>query len=148
MKTYVLMLAKYFPNNHHKAGLATCFKDKIDKGIKIHTIRANYPLWKNRISRVQKGEAIISIRQWEGKPYRSKQIEVKILRKEDGVGIEKITLPPTGELATVLKSFVKLDENDGLTLLDWMNWFEHYERNKPLAIIHFTPFRYNLNNDC
>lgn len=144
MKTYVLMLSKFFPMSHYKAGKETSFKEMVLKGKKIHTIRANYPLWAKRIKQVQAGNAIISLRQWEGPPYRSKQIVITDLTKESGIGIEKISLPSIGNLSVVLKVYPELDSNDGLSRLDWMNWFEHYERNKPMAIIHFTPFRYNI----
>lgn len=142
MKTYVLMLSKYFPMSHHKAGKETNFKTKIEEGSKIHTIRANYPLWEKRIREVHDGEALISLRQWEGRPYKSKQVEITRLTKADGVGIEVLNLPATGSLASVLDVYNELDTNDGLSRLDWMNWFESYERNKPMAIIHFTAFRY------
>lgn len=145
MKTYVLMLSKYFPLNHYRGGQETGFKKKLITGIKIHTIRANYSLWKDRVKEVQEGKALISLRQWEGKPYRSKQTELLQLTKDNGVGIEKFSLPSIGNLATVLKVYPDLDKNDGLSQLDWMNWFEGYDRNKPMAIIHFTPFRYNKN---
>lgn len=32
--------------------------------------------------------------------------------------------------------------NDGLSLSDWREWFKGYDLTKPMAIIHFTPFRY------
>ena len=32
--------------------------------------------------------------------------------------------------------------NDGLTLKDWDDWFSDYDKTEPLAIIHFTKFRY------
>ena len=143
MKTYVLMLAKYFPLYHYRAGKETGFKDKLLEGKKIHTIRSNYPLWSKRIKEVQTGEALISIRQWAGKPYKSKQIEIAKLFKENRLGIESFIIPEIGELATVLDHYEGIDSNDGLSRLDWMNWFEHYERNKELAIIHFTDFRYS-----
>ena len=40
--------------------------------VKLHTIRANYPLWEKRIKDIQEGHAVLSVRQWSGKPYRSK----------------------------------------------------------------------------
>ena len=33
-------------------------------------------------------------------------------------------------------------QNDGLSLEDWLSWFKNYDHTKPLAIIHFTNFRY------
>ena len=35
-----------------------------------------------------------------------------------------------------------LAKNDGLSFNDWFYWFEKYDLSKPLAIIHFTKFRY------
>lgn len=78
MKTYVLTLSKVFPKTHKRAGEPTdfelLFKDN-NYFDKIHTIRANYPLWKQRISEIQAGRAVLSVRQWTGNPYRSKQVE-------------------------------------------------------------------------
>ena len=148
MKTYILTLAKHFPLCHHRAGEPTEFKEKFLNGEKIHTIRSNYGLWKARVKEVQNGTAVISVRQWKDKPYRSEQITICELNKDSGLGIEKISLPSLGNLGIVLKLYPDLDKNDGLSCLDWINWFEHYERNKPLAIIHFTPFRYeNIKNN-
>ena len=105
MKTYVITLSKRFPTGHNRAGEPTHFWEKFIKGRdnysciyrdfwettipKIHTIRANYPLWKKRIAEVERGEACLSIRQWTGKPYRSKQVEIARLTKEEGVGIQR-----------------------------------------------------------
>lgn len=74
-KTYVLMLSEFFPKTHNKAGMPTEFKEKVLNKKKIHTIRANFPLWEKRIKEVQEGRAVLSIRQWTGEPYRSKQVE-------------------------------------------------------------------------
>ena len=32
--------------------------------------------------------------------------------------------------------------NDGLSFEDWENWFKNYDLAQPMAIIHFTKFRY------
>lgn len=142
MKIYIIMLARVFPKGHIRQGEPTEFREKLLSGSKIHTIRTNYPLWKKRIEEVQNGEACISIRQWQDKPYRSKQIEVARFTKEDGVGVECVLLPPVGQLALTLENFPELNTHDGLSRIDWMSWFENAPRNQPLPIIHFTPFRY------
>lgn len=142
MKTYVIMLSRVFPKGHIRQGEPTEFREKLLSGSKKHTIRTNYPLWKKRIEEVQNGEAYISIRQWQDKPYRSKQIEIARFTKENGVGIECITLPPIGQLSACLDSFPELNTHDGLSRIDWMSWFENAPRNQPLPIIHFTHFRY------
>ena len=142
MKTYVIMLSKVFPKGHRREGEPTGFMEKLLLGEKIHTIRTNYTLWEQRIKKVQNGEACISVRQWEDKPYRSKQIEIARFTKEDGVGIEALWLQPIGQMDWTLAAYPQLDTNDGLCREDWLSWFENAPRGKALPIIHFTPFRY------
>lgn len=93
MKTYVITLSQVFPTWHKRAGEPTKFRaaflsgqtcSKCKKrnhamctsecfsGLKIHTIRANYPLWLKRITEVQQGKAVLSVRQWSGKPTLKK----------------------------------------------------------------------------
>lgn len=176
MKTYVITLSKRFPVGHERAGKSTMFKDKFLLGIscpdcsteqdlsgknislcnscqracmqsKIHTIRANYPLWEKRIAEVERGDACLSIRQWTGKPYRSKQEEIASLTASDGIGIQMLSFAP---LYTLAAPFVNgrriatntLASNDGLRDADWREWFMHYDLTQPMAIIHFTKFRY------
>ncbi len=144
-KTYVLTLSEFFPKTHSKAGMPTNFKEKFLKKEKLHTIRANYPLWEKRIRDVQDGRAILSIRQWTGKPYASKQVEFALLTKDSGVGIQRVEF--TNDLAECViegnhHSYVYVAKNDGLRPDDWLDWFSGYDFSKPLAIIHFTKFRY------
>lgn len=159
MKTYVITLSRYFLAAHSKAGEPTNFRDAFNAGQvfnrgsectylrpKLHTIRANYPLWENRIKEVQDGKAMLSIRQWTSKPYRSKQIEIARLTAENGVGIERLEFA-NGKLGMPRIGIVyqrkhELARNDGLTLDDWQEWFRGYDLSKPMAIIHFTKFRY------
>ena len=159
MKTYVITLSRCFLANHKRAREETHFKEKFILGqgltdydtpsmAKLHTIRANYPLWEKRIREVQDGNAVLSVRQWTGKPYRSKQVEIAQLTAENSVGIQKLCFPnrltawidyPEKRLSVDFKYLAK---NDGLSLADWCDWFRHYDLSKPLAIIHFTKFRY------
>lgn len=144
MKTYYLTLSKVFPSTHAKAGMNTCFEEKL-RVYKLHTIRANYEFWKKRFEKIEKGEACLSIRQWSGKPYRSKQVEIARLTREDGIGIERLMFDKSLLLPHVNYKPVgigNLANNDGLSLDDWKEWFKGYDLSKPLAIIHFTPFRY------
>lgn len=174
MKTYVLTLSKYFLSSHPRAGEPTMFADAFNARqrawqskpqnraqckmeyppntkIKIHTIRANFELWERRIAEVQDGVAILSIRQWSGKPYRSKQIEIARLTAKDGVGIQKLWFYHPYDLKSTHVShnhipYQMLAENDGLTTEDWLKWFGYSPLSiaplQPMAIIHFTPFRY------
>ena len=145
-KTYVLMLSEVFPKMHIRAGEPTGFRGKFLSGKKIHTIRANYPLWEKRIKEVQEGQAVLSIRQWTGKPYCSKQVEIAKLTTTNGVGVQKLEFIDNNiyfpKIGYALISDSKLSSKDGLTLDDWREWFKGYDLSKPMAIIHFTKFRY------
>jgi hypothetical protein len=173
--TYVLSVSQRFPTTHKKKGEPTGFVPKIYMNktignldidylgedekriiqeatksywmfVKRHTIRGNYDLWKKRIAKVEKGEAIISIRIWSDKPYKSKQIEVFQLSNKNGVGIQQIQLSkemlknPNSLFYSHTLNEVAL--NDGLDYKDFYDWFDGYDFTEPMAIIHFTPFRY------
>jgi hypothetical protein len=185
MKTYVLTVSRNFPKTHSKAGKSTFFISQIRHSTcnhlavsgskigmccqncdyefecaitkKIHTIRSNAKLWEKRISEIQKGNAILSIRYWSDKPYSSKQVEICQLDKNSGIGtqflyFDSVTLcegKETPLYATVYEPFKykfspnlkDLASNDGLSVEDFKEWFK-----KPLLgdflIIHFTSFRY------
>lgn len=179
-KAYVLMLSEVFPKTHNKAGMPTGFKVKFSLGQgcpdcnetqdlsfehisnctgcmrtflfpKLHTIRANYPLWGKRISDIQAGKAVLSVRQWNGKPYRSKQVEIARLTADNGIGIQKLSFYKDKDGVPSLKFFdidgkyidrEILANNDGLSKEDWQEWFSCYDLSKPMAVIHFTKFRY------
>ena len=160
MKTYVITLSRYFPVKHSKAGEPTQFRDAFYAGMvfnrgseslyvrpKLHTIRANYPLWEKRIKEVQEGKAFLSVRMWSGKPYWSKQIEIARLTAANGVGIQRLRFLGDNFNGGYIRNGVYpsdkiLAKNDGLSLADWEEWFRDYDLSKPLAIIHFTKFRY------
>lgn len=145
MKTYVIILSEKFPTTHPRKGQETDFRRLFLNGNKIHTIRANFPLWEKRIAQIQKGEAVLSVRQWTGKPYQSKQVEIARLTAEDGVGIQELKLTDLSKPTTINGQQIELPmlaKNDGLGFNDWFRWFEKYDLSKPLAIIHFTKFRY------
>jgi len=120
---------------------------------KIHTIRSNYELWSKRIAEVSAGNAILSLRQWTGSPYNfkrdgSKPVEFLRLTAEDGVGIQLLKfcegsayIFENGRAETHV--FIeKLSLGDGLSVEDFKAWFKNYELDKPMAILHFTKFRY------
>lgn len=167
MKTYVITLSQVFPTTHPKAGIPTGFQHKLQTALnrwkdhaftKLHTIRANYPLWAKRFEQIERGEACLSIRQWSGKPYASRQVEIARLTKEDGIGLQELTFYKDYRFVPAkyrLENYEidgkwhegdlsMLAENDGLTLADWKAWFSNpsYDLSKPMAIIHFTNFRY------
>lgn len=139
-KCYVLIISETFPKTHSKAGEKTGFFQNIMDGVKKHTFRGNYPLWKKRVDEIQAGRAYLSVRAWTGKPYASKQIE---LLNFDNVGIEKLD---DGSFVWLINDKVveytesDFAKNDGLETYDFIEWFE--KATYPLAIIHFTDFRY------
>lgn len=171
MKTYVLTLSQVFPVTHSKAGEPTNFEAAFNASsseppynagqetrngnpfpefVKLHTIRANYDLWAKRFAEIERGEARLAIRQWTGRPYNSKQKELAILKREDGIGIEKLWFDRENLYCPMITTDtfnysqvpLHLANNDGLSFEDWEEWFKGYDLSKPLAVIHFTKFRY------
>ena len=179
MKMYVITLSRVFPVKHPLAGKPTFFKTKLENAnvipfdesnrqpipdgqpqIKLHTIRENYPLWRKRFDEIEQGDACLSLREWTGKPYASKQIEIARLTDADGIGVQRLQfIPLNGDLGNFITSIDfrchrmpealnlahELASKDGLTFADWKEWFFgniKYDFRKPLAIIHFTKVRY------
>jgi len=159
MKKYVITLAKTFQKGHPKQGEETHFREhvlqaiesprdftgNIKYSVKVHTIRTNYPLWEKRIKEIQEGKAVLAIRQWSGLPYRSPQEDIIELTN---VGIQKLEFTRLGFSfrplidGNLYACFSSVARHDGLTYIDWLDWFEKVDITKPLAIIHFTNFRY------
>ncbi|MDM8174825.1 hypothetical protein FKG96_12600 [Olivibacter sp. LS-1] len=142
-KTYVLTTSKVFMKGHQRAGEPTGFRDKILSGEKIHTIRAGEH-WKKVVEEVNKGIAILSVREWTGKPYASKQDEYARFEKLGWQSFEISsygTIYIDGEYAN--PSYMGLiPSNDGLTTQDFISWFKTGTVEFSGGIIHFTDFRY------
>lgn len=154
MKTYVITLSKKFPGYHHRKGDQTYFESGIVMKRKKHTIRGNYAYWKKRIDAINRGEAILSVRQWIDKPYKQPgQIEIYVLKAGE-VGIQKCNVeilkdPEAGEYASIdinkmplfpNWSWQNVAQNDGLSPDDFIAWFK-----EPIidgCIIHFTDLTY------
>lgn len=122
---------------------------------KFHTCSANYDLWAKRMAEVQAGKAVIELCYWSDKPYRSKQVVFATLDKDSGCGVQSFRIAEWEDEEGVeragysidnrLKMSFVLDElakNDGLYLSDFKAWFKGYDLSQPMAIIHFTSFRY------
>lgn len=141
-------MSEKFPITHSRAGEPTYFIRSIKDGLKVHTIRNNYYLWKYRVNEVQSGRAIISLRKWEGKPYNSKQVEIMQLTKDDKIGVESLVLSANiicgkvGESEELIAAN-RIALNDGLPIEDFKEWFKGYTGDHLLAIIHFTSLRYS-----
>ncbi len=151
MKKYVLIVSEKFPKTHQRSGENTNFiaqiKNALKKhltqekvGIKRHTMRGNYELWKKRIDEIQAGKAYLSVRIWTGKPYNSKQKEILQLTE---VGIQKLESWHFFYAIDNIESKITTEDlsvNDGLSCDDFQDWFK--KAKYPMAIIHFTDFRY------
>lgn len=172
MITYVLILSQTFPVFHSRKGCPTDFRTALNDALKCarcrrnpkgmcmgecvvgyykrHTIRDNYELWVKRFEEIAAGKAVLSIRQWVGKPYGkgSTQQKIALLTKEDEIGIERLEFED-GDIRRPLidgRSFYHISQiaaNDGLSQKDWLDWFKYSDLSKPMAIIHFTNYRYN-----
>ncbi len=72
-KKIIITLSKQFPMTLSRRGEPTEFNTKLENGEKIHTIRRNYDLWKVNAEKMERGNFYLSVRQWSGRPYNSKQ---------------------------------------------------------------------------
>lgn len=150
MKTYVIILSKTFPKSHPLSGQETGFGSSFKSGQKIHTVRGNYLMWIKRFEEVQKGTAVLSVREWTGTPYRSPQRELARLTAADGVGIQALKLKDLWSSTAIDGEKVELPDlaaHDGLSFADWYYWFRKVDLRQPMAIIHFTKFRYGKTSD-
>ena len=153
-KTYPITLSKAFPTTHPRHGQPTNFRVKYEQRAKIHTIRANFPWWDKRFDDIYDSEAVLSLRQWSGKPYHSVQELVADLGASDLIGLQELVfvdgdiMKPHvvrgGDTKTELVPVTVQDltTNDGLSVEDWLDWFNGYDLTKSMAIIHLTEFRY------
>jgi len=189
IKRYRLGVSRAFPTTHPKKGQPTFFIEKIFGAFgkvveckfcdfekyctgnctkmamttnpKLHTCRANYPLWEKRIKEVQAGCAVIELFYWEDKPYRSKQVVFATLDNNSGCGVQELS--PLSNFMKIAKwkdaiiysekgdseehfyseiPVSTLAKNDGLSLEDFKAWFKNYDLSEPMAIIQFTKFIY------
>jgi hypothetical protein len=151
---YTISVSRNFLADHPRKGQPTNFIQSIEDLTKIHTIRRNYALWEKRMAKVQRGEACIKLFYYSGKPYYSERVYFKELFNTDNIGIEKLTFEKaleeeytalTGQPQFSYQSSIDIQllaKNDGLSLMDFYSWFAKYDLSKPMAIIHFSNFRY------
>ncbi len=140
-KCYVLIVSTHFLKGHAREGDQTGFMAKIMTCDKKHTMRGNYGYWKQVVDDVNAGKAYLSVRAWSGKPYRSKQKE---FFRMHNVGLQKAEYDEF-----LLRWYIddkwittrRLANNDGLSKADFISWFPNPPK-EPLALIHFTNFRY------
>ncbi len=143
MIKYVITVSKIFPTTHSRKGQDTNFVQGIASGEKLHTIRGNYEFWEKRFEKINQGLACLSIRTWTGKPYKSEQKEEFMLTNTDGIELQSFVM---GDLFDFVGgtpvSRHDIAKNDHLSLPDFQEWFKKADFTKPMAMIHFTAFRY------
>lgn len=119
---------------------------------KLHTFRGNYDRWAKIMAEVQAGKAVIDLYYWDGKPYGKgvKQVVFATLDKDSRCGVQMLYFSHSVEFPRVItednsrlslmpKTIAK---NDGLSVVDFKAWFKRADLSQPMAIIHFTSFRY------
>jgi hypothetical protein len=150
MNTYIVTISKRFLKDHSRAGEETGFKEKIISGEKIHTFRMNFDYWKKRIDIIKIGKGLLSLRQWIGEPYKSKQEEFVCLpfASIQKVDIISKNIYIDNKLITIDKS-LKIAKNDGFEfsqkgLNDFLEWLGADRKDiRNACVIHFTKFRYD-----
>jgi hypothetical protein len=147
MKTFVLTVNSRFEKSMLDTIGAVKHRRPLPTEMKRHTIRANYAFWESRIAAITRGEAVLSVRVWSGKPYRSPQREFlrlekvglqKVAKRSDGANVSYYIVNGNG-LGFI--STVTLARGDGLSFDDFEEWFRDYP-DGDMALIHFTDFRY------
>jgi hypothetical protein len=113
---------------------------------KIHECRKDYDGWKKRIDRLKEVGEMLSVYSW---PDMEKIVDIPA----EIVGVQKLEWC-TEETASINPSVYEgyplgmpvniseLSKNEGLLQDDFMELIKGYDRSKPMAIIHFTNFRY------
>jgi hypothetical protein len=117
------------------------FVEPILTGKKIHTIRANYDFWKRHDGKE------CSFRVWQGKPYRSRQVEFawRVIHVQEVYftrGVENgFWANPQGGIKDAV-----IAKNDGFfDVADFRQWFHNPKAGYATgyyAVLHFTDFRY------
>ena len=116
-------------------------------GRKLHTIRGNAEWWEQVAKEINDGVAVLSVRVWQGRPYRSKQTEIMQVTK---LGTQRISMScdSTFPLTTTYIDGKSVDvfsvaANDGLNSSDFIEWF--FPKGTGIfsgVVLHFTDRRY------
>lgn len=149
MKTYILLISKWFLAGHSRAGQETNFIPKIIEQTKIHTVRENYDFWAKRVNSINNRQGLLSIRQWSERPYRSKMITYMNLPH---AGLQRFDIVKgkmfVDKKALTIAESLALVRNDGFEfstqgLKDFMEWLGADKKDlRNACIIHFTNIRY------
>lgn len=157
MKQHNIIVSSRFPATHSRKGEPTDFGQSIIEGTKIYTVRENYPFWKKKIDEVNNREAVLWPKYWSRKPYCSPQKEYPFkFDDKSGLCVGQLVKKEgflNGSLFYIRYNdkdshdwrkikLTDLAKNDGLSEKDFMEWFKNAPSYKPMALIHFTKFRY------
>lgn len=145
----VIMVAQRFPSYHPEKGNKTYFTEKIWKslwgqGVACHPFTADFTDFEPKHHTIRNGKRWhigdkFSLRMWQDKPYRSKQIQIapdlEIVKLWDidisinEYGIKTISI--NNEVFAIIGEQIigndklwKLAKNDGLTTIQLHHWFE------------------------
>lgn len=148
-KCYVIMVGARYPKHHPRAGQPTDFERLISAGVKIHTIRYNYDDWAAKADKVNRGEAYISLRVWEGRPY-GRGATIREIKRLTSVCVQKLSYRIRCDADHITidnmdmsnKTHI-LASNDGLSMQSLQHWLmPNIAVPFHGCIIHFTPHRY------
>lgn len=149
------MVSRVFPAYHPRKGEETNFPQYIAENKKETTVRPNYERWRQKADAINRGDAVLSVRIWTGKPYCSPQKEISELSK---IEVQKVHIYqvvktfPCGWLKDFhvnifiensvmpLRHAFKFAYRDGLSLADFQAWFK--KPAEDMALIHFGNFKY------
>lgn len=153
-KKIIIILSKRFPIKHGREGQPTNFAELLNSGEKKHTIRSNYDLWKVNEEKMRTGNYYISVRQWSGRPYRSKQVEIAKINTPITVQRIQISYHPDNDVVSAIvdgtyfspEMCKKIAKNDGMSIKDFKEWFFGKQPDSQAifkgCIIQFTDFKY------
>jgi hypothetical protein len=148
IKKAIITLSKVFPATHTKKGQLTGFSTNLKNGQKKHTIRANYGWWANKMDAINDGRMYLSIREWIGKPYYSKQRELCQIHK---IELQKVTMTydsndayPQIWIDNKKIPIELVAKNDGLSIDDFTEFFFGNSKSNVFegVCIQFTDFKY------
>lgn len=146
-KQIIIMLSRVYPKKHTKAGEPTNFGKLLEVGRKIHTIRGNYDLWKVNEEKMKSGKYFISVRQWSGRPYHSKQVEIAQIRTP--ILVQRMELRYNHRTDSITAEtddkrwvdWMQIAYNDGMNTEDFKEWFfgKNQKEDKSFdgCVIHF-----------
>ncbi len=120
-------------------------------------MRGNYELWKKRLDQVNEGKAILSLREWKGRPYHKVdgvgQVEIMPILK---VGYQKVSIKYAPWPDEDVRPKVFVDDKEISTnhnVMDLMirkdgfgdnidNFYNWFPMNFDGILIHFNSFKY------